>query len=562
MQKTKLGFETGCVKNSKHSRLLITVLWIAVIGLLPRMASAQFTWATNAGDIIIESYTTNSPGALTIPATITGLPVTEIQLVNSPNVTSITLGTNVITIDGEAFSGCTSLTNVIFDANLQSIGSFAFYGCPLISVSLGTNVNNIGLSAFQDCIQLTNLTVNPANPYYASLVGVLFDKNLTTLVEYPHGRTGNYIMTNRITTIQGYAFAYTAGLTGIVLDTNLVNIGNDAFYLCSSLTNFAIPTNVTTIGYDTFAACSSLTSITIPNNVTSLGVDAFTSCTKLTNAVIGSGVANIGPGTVPFDGCTSLTAITVNAGNPALSSPGGVLYNHNQTVILEYPPGKAAGSYVISNTVTDIGDFSFADCANLTGITIPNGVTNIGAFAFASCNLGTVSVPNNVRVLGDGVFEFNHNLTNAVIGSGLTSMGSSEFYYCENNTQSLNNVLFMGNAPGAGSSNFDGDNFTTYIYYLPNTTGWTSAFAGVPTALWTLPYPVILTHQGLGVQTNRFNFTIAWATNLSVVVQACTNLSNQQWLPVQTNSLTNGLWNFSDAKWTNSKARFYRVYHL
>jgi hypothetical protein len=65
--------------------------------------------------------------------------------------------------------------------------------------------------------------------------------------------------------------------------------------------------------------------------------------------------------------------------------------------------------------------------------------------------------------------------------------------------------------------------------------------------------------NGMGIQSNRFGFTISWATNTSVVVMACTNLANPVWKPVQTNLLVNGTNYFSDSKWTNYPGRYYRI---
>jgi hypothetical protein len=44
-----------------------------------------------------------------------------------------------------------------------------------------------------------------------------------------------------------------------------------------------------------------------------------------------------------------------------------------------------------------------------------------------------------------------------------------------------------------------------------------------------------------------------------VMVQACTNLANSIWSPISTNTLTGGSFYFSDPKWTNYPARFYRL---
>jgi hypothetical protein len=66
-------------------------------------------------------------------------------------------------------------------------------------------------------------------------------------------------------------------------------------------------------------------------------------------------------------------------------------------------------------------------------------------------------------------------------------------------------------------------------------------------------------NYGLGGTTNGFGFTISWATNVSVVVETCTNLANSIWTPVTTNALVNGTNFFRDSQWTNYPGRFYRL---
>jgi hypothetical protein len=67
------------------------------------------------------------------------------------------------------------------------------------------------------------------------------------------------------------------------------------------------------------------------------------------------------------------------------------------------------------------------------------------------------------------------------------------------------------------------------------------------------------TINGFGIQTNCFGFNIAGNTNATVVVEACTNMTNPVWVPVQTNILTSGSTYFSDPGWTNYTDRFYRL---
>jgi hypothetical protein len=270
----------------------------------------------------------------------------------------------------------------------------------------------------------------------------------------------------------------------------------------------------------------------------------------------------------------------VDTNNPAFGSLNGVLFDKSQTTLIEYP-GGLGGSYTISNSVTNIGDSAFRNDGSLTSVTIPdsvtsigadaflftsltnatigNGVTSIGAFAFAFTSLTSITIPNSVTNVGGYAFSYDYSLTTVTIGNGVTSIGDDAFDVEDD--RSLTSVYFMGNAPAVHSS-FQGDDNAT-AYYLPGTTGWSRQFLselGLPTALWFLPNPQILNHSaGFGVQPGGFGFTISWATNVSVVVEAATNLANPVWIAVSTNTLTGGTNHFSDPQWTNYPGRFYRL---
>ena len=146
-------------------------------------------------------------------------------------------------------------------------------------------------------------------------------------------------------------------------------------------------------------------------------------------------------------------------------------------------------------------------------------------------------------------------MVSVTIPGSVTNIADYAFSYCT----SLASVYFDGNAPTADPTAFDGDNNVTG-YYLPGTGGWASLFGGISTAPWFLPNPLILNYgPSFGVQTNTFGFIISWATNIFVVVEACTNLASPVWQPVATNTLTNGFSYFGDAKWKNNSSRFYRL---
>jgi hypothetical protein len=272
---------------------------------------------------------------------------------------------------------------------------------------------------------------------------------------------------------------------------------------------------VTSIGDAAFVYCASVTSVTIPNGVTSIGVETFYFCTSLTSVTIPDSITSIGAEAFEYSGLTNV---------------------------------------IIPGSVTSIGYAVFYACTSLTSATIPNSVTSIGDYAFEDCPaLTSVVIPEIVTSIGTEAFKYT-GLTNVIIPGSVTSIGSEAFAFC----YYLQGAYFQGNAPGVSSDCFSNDSLT--VYYLPGITGWDATFAGFPTAPWMLPYPLILNSSpDFGVKAGGFSFIISWATNVPVAVEACTNLSNPVWQPVQTNTLTGGYFYFSDPTWTNYPGRFYRV---
>jgi formylglycine-generating enzyme required for sulfatase activity len=345
-----------------------------------------------------------------------------------------------------------------------------------------------------------------------------------------------YTTNNGVIIITGYAGPGGAvSIPSNIIGLPVVGIGEEAFFNIASLTSVIIPEGVTNIAEESFWNCTSLTNVSMSNSVTNIGEEAFWNCTSLTGITMSGGLTNIG--VEAFWNCTSLAGVTI---------PGSVTSIGDGAFDACY----SLASVTIPNSVTNIGAGAFNDCYSLTNVTIGNGVTGIENGVFAGTSLASVTISHSVTNIGNDAFNACSALTSVMIPNSVTSIGIDAFGFCP-----LTSVFFTGNAPHAGASAFTDDPAT--VYYLAGTTGWGSTFAGLPTLLWN---PLIQTADGrFGVSNNQFGFNITGTTNLPIVVEACTNLASPVWTPLQTVTLTNGSYYFSELLQTNSPGRYYRI---
>ena len=225
----------------------------------------------------------------------------------------LTIPDDVISIGGEAFDGCLSIHSLSLGANLASIGEGAFYGCiQLTGVTIPNSVTNIGSQAFGNCSSLAGITVSASNPAYSSTNGILFNKTMTTILQYPESVRGTFSIPTNVNNIGDYSFA-TCGITGITIPNSVTNIGNFAFYR-DAITNLVLPNSVINIGGEAFAY-TGLTNLIVPDSVVNIGVDAFENCVNLTNVMIGSGLITLGADA--FYGCHALVSAYFAGNAPA-----------------------------------------------------------------------------------------------------------------------------------------------------------------------------------------------------------------------------------------------------
>ena len=214
------------------------------------------------------------------------------------------------------FFGSKGLTNVTIPNSVTEIGLYAFVGCEgLTSITIPDSVTVIGHEAFRRCTGLTRINVDNNNQNYTSNDGVLYNKDMTTLIRCPAKKQGSFTIPNSVTSIENYAFEDCTGLTRINVDNNnKIYTSNDGVVYSKDMTSlvcfpegkqgeFTIPDSVVEIGEWAFDDCTRLTSITIPDSVVEIGEWAFYDCTGLTSITIPESVSYIGE--QAFSGCSA-----------------------------------------------------------------------------------------------------------------------------------------------------------------------------------------------------------------------------------------------------------------
>ena len=87
----------------------------------------------------------------------------------------------------------------------------------------------------------------------------------------------------------------------------------------------------------------------------------------------------------------------------------------------------------IPETITEMGDYQFYNCINLTGITLSNAIQTIGQYAFAGCtNLATVTLSSSAKTIGQYAFANCAKLNSISIPASVETINNHAFDGCTN----------------------------------------------------------------------------------------------------------------------------------
>ncbi len=331
------------------------------------------------------------------------------------------------------FAGCEQLKSVTLSAGVEDRTDFWKY--------------------FHGSNALEEVNVSENNPGLASQDGVLFSKDLKTLIYFPTGKLAGetYTVPDGTETIGADAFYhyYTttsssykprtdyARISGVVIPASVSSIGEYAFVLpdletvtFTPGTGAASDADSLEIGQYAFAGQggtssstvlpqTKLTSITFPARLTSLGNYVFRANKSLTTVSFEDGCLLDSMGTYVFRDCTALKSIS------------------------------------LPDSLSAISNYAFYGCTSLASVSLPEELESIGASAFYNCLLlSSVAIPASVESIGKSAFDGCTGLQELTFGenSRLDSIGDSAFYGCE----LLESIEFPINLTTIGESAFEG----------------------------------------------------------------------------------------------------------
>lgn len=208
----------------------------------------------------------------------------ESSFYNCPNLFLINFPESITEIGFNAFKKCTSFIEIELPKNLSKIDIRAFSECTsLEKVHISRNLRYLGYSVFENCLNLMSFEVDTLNEYFCDNEGVLYSRDLSTLVCYPNKKGKVLAIPEFVRHIGDYAFAF-SDISEITFTDNVESIERFAFSFCNNLTKIDLNC-VVRVGFYAFSNCKNLSEVHMPY-LFEIGSGAFSNCIKLENVVI------------------------------------------------------------------------------------------------------------------------------------------------------------------------------------------------------------------------------------------------------------------------------------
>ena len=308
--------------------------------------------------------------------------------VECTNLTEVFLADSVVEIGAASFADCINIES--FNANcIESIGGYAFQGASFDTFYFNSKFHELNSLAFYD-VKVGKYEVHPDNANYCTKDGVLFSKDMTSIIMYPiaNART-SYTIPNTVKRVEDGAFLTAKNLKSVVFSNNITFLGENSFN-ATGLEEVILSDSITEVEPYTFYNCTNLKSVKFGNGLTYTSRGMFEECTALENIEWGTTLNTLGARSFAY--CYGLKSVVLPANIKTLEM--GVF-------------GEC--SYLESFTSYGLEYLSFQvllNCRNLTELNLNEGITGIARISVCGCRkLEKVTIPNSVKLVHSMAFD-------------------------------------------------------------------------------------------------------------------------------------------------------------
>lgn len=361
----------------------------------------------------------------------------------------ISLPANLKSVGSQAFRDCESLEELDMSATQHEVtfGSNVFYDCvSLETVRMPKNVSDIA-GIFNGCSSLKQIVIDEDNENFVTKDGVLFDKNVTTLLFYPQSKNDQaYVIPETVTTIADGVFRGNGWLENVTIGKNVTKIGADAFREVDYLKTVIFTDGGTEdleIGAYAFADMSSLKTIELPARTKNVGECAFGStsdwsATSIKTVVLNEGLEEISD--KMFYNARYLSAISIPSTVTRIGKEAFFDCGYNDDIFHL--------TFAADSQLETIDDGAFYDCARFADeddrltVELPQGLKHIGKQAFYYVGFVSITIPNTVVTIGMEAFATSSKLSAVIFEEG----GTDDLIFEEELVVSYNGSSYKNSA--------------------------------------------------------------------------------------------------------------------
>ncbi len=379
-------------------------------------------------------------------------------------------------IEDKAFNNCTALKSIGLTKNnqLKSLGESAFQSTAITSFHYSAFLNKVGRCPLGGCNALTEITVAKDNPMFKSVDGVLFNKDGTSLLQFPaNKKVSTYTTPSGVKKISVYAFQGTSPklrevtigegveniesfafqqskVESISISDSVTSIERLSFYKCPNLETLKLPSGLNTMVTYLIWDCESLSSLQIPASVQSIEESAVAKCPGLSSVeMLATQMNSMAKGAFSGTSPDLVVSVTNNIIKNMVVTSG---INEAQVKVKEPAPPVQSSSFTVNgvfykvltepapgkNGTVQIGDGSNGIKAKGI-VTIPATIQNesksynvisVGPNALKDSLVTEFHLPDTVTSISDYALYNASELTRFEIPSGVGTIGVNAITGC------------------------------------------------------------------------------------------------------------------------------------